>query len=197
MIKSVESIEPFRLFLVLGLVGHKVLWEMLRHKSPTPSKTSTKEKSWGLVFLKSGKMLVLAFLLVQALMLEVFPFGDPHSYVWTIGMIIFVLGLTTAVLGRIHLGTSWVDLEEYQVLPTQSMVVDGIYRYIRHPIYTGDLLLLLGLQLALRSWLVLGVLAFVVIVYRQAFQEEQILMKAFPPYQEYCRRTKRFIPFLV
>ena len=38
MIKVVESVESFRLLLVLGLISHKVLWEVLRHKRPTPSR---------------------------------------------------------------------------------------------------------------------------------------------------------------
>jgi protein-S-isoprenylcysteine O-methyltransferase Ste14 len=88
-------------------------------------------------------------------------------------------------------------VEEAQVLPEQQVVSSGIYGYIRHPIYTGDLLLLAGLELALNSWLVLGVLAPLVMVVRRAKAEEAILSRALPEYADYTARTKRFIPFVV
>ncbi len=79
----------------------------------------------------------------------------------------------------------------------QAVVSNGPYRLIRHPIYVGDLMLLFGLELALNSWLVLGVLLLAPIVLRQAVQEEKKLALALPGYQEYCANTKRFIPFVV
>ena len=78
-----------------------------------------------------------------------------------------------------------------------AVVSSGIYRYIRHPIYTGDILLLLGLELCLNSWLVLGLALLVPAVAVQAIKEEQKLVDALPDYASYIRRTKRFIPFLV
>jgi len=68
---------------------------------------------------------------------------------------------------------------------------------IRHPIYVGDLLLLIGLELALNSWLVLPAIILVPIVLAKAVQEERLLTQTLPGYEEYCRRTKRFVPFLL
>ena len=87
-------------------------------------------------------------------------------------------------------------LEDYRVLPEQSIVNRGIYGYIRHPIYTGDILLLFGLELALNSWLVLGVPVLIIIIVRQALAEEEILSKSFSDYDAYRARTNRFIPFI-
>jgi protein-S-isoprenylcysteine O-methyltransferase Ste14 len=113
-----------------------------------------------------------------------------------VGMVIYCVGLATAILGRIQLGANWSNLEDYQVLQEQSLVTHGVYRYIRHPIYTGDFLLLLGLQLALNSWLVLGVLILLPIIIRQTSAEEHLMAHAFPQYNAYRARTKRFIPYL-
>jgi protein-S-isoprenylcysteine O-methyltransferase Ste14 len=77
------------------------------------------------------------------------------------------------------------------------VVAYGVFRYIRHPIYVGDLLLLLGLELSLNSWLVLAVVCMIPGVLRQAVREERMLVIALPGYAAYCARTKRFIPFLV
>jgi len=76
----------------------------------------------------------------------------------TVGLLIYLGGLALAIAGRLGLGSNWVDLEDSRVLPRHAVVSSGIYRFIRHPIYTGDLLLLAGLQLALNSWLVVAVL---------------------------------------
>ena len=73
----------------------------------------------------------------------------------------------------------------------------------RHVILLGSKLhlintvLLTGLELALNSWLVLGVVLLVPIVTRQAVQEEAMLRQTLEGYTDYCTRTKRFIPFVV
>jgi protein-S-isoprenylcysteine O-methyltransferase Ste14 len=102
-----------------------------------------------------------------------------------------------AITGRLQLGRNWSDIETAQVLRGQSVVVHGLFRYIRHPIYVGDLLLLLGLELSLNSWLVMAVVFMMPGVLRQAVHEERMLVDALPGYEAYCARTKRFLPFIV
>jgi len=87
-------------------------------------------------------------------------------------------------------------LEDYQILKGQSVVSKGIYRYIRHPIYTGDLLLLFGLELALNSWLVLVVFFILFYVIKQISHEETLLLKKLSGYKEYRQNTKMMIPFV-
>jgi protein-S-isoprenylcysteine O-methyltransferase Ste14 len=76
------------------------------------------------------------------------------------------------------------------------LVAHGIYRWVRHPIYAGDLLLLLGLELALNSWAALGVLPLALYVRQKAAGEERDLARTLAGYDDYCRRTARFLPFL-
>ena len=183
--------------LFSGLIFHKLFWEVLKRvekvsSGPQPSST------WpGKRLIKLVKAMVLAFLAYQTLFLDIFPMFDNPAPVRIIGTSIYLLGLGTAVIGRLQLGKNWADLEDYQVLAKQSLVTTGIYRYIRHPIYTGDILLLIGLELALNSWLVLMVSIPFVIVMRQALAEEALLSQSFPNYETYCRQTKRFIPFVL
>jgi len=59
------------------------------------------------------------------------------------------------------------------------------------------LLLLFGLELALNSWLVLGVFVLAAAVYRQVLKEERVLLEQLPGYADYCARTRRFIPFVL
>jgi protein-S-isoprenylcysteine O-methyltransferase Ste14 len=71
----------------------------------------------------------------------------------------------------------------------------GPYRWVRHPLYVGEIVSTLGVALAANSyaafglWLVLCALQ----VYR-ALQEEQVLLRALPAYREYRSRTAALLP---
>jgi protein-S-isoprenylcysteine O-methyltransferase Ste14 len=147
---------------------------------------------------KLAKTVVLGAILVQT----VTPWywapisADPDTIV-AAGLAIYTIGLAVAIVGRVQLGGNWSDIEAAQVLTHQTVVRHGIYRFIRHPIYVGDLLLLTGLELALNSWLVLGVLVLTPIVLARAIREEELLKQSLTGYRDYCRTSKRFIPFVV
>jgi protein-S-isoprenylcysteine O-methyltransferase Ste14 len=72
----------------------------------------------------------------------------------------------------------------------------GLYRFARHPIYSGLLLMMVSIKLASGSWLrllTLGVL--VVLLTVKARWEEARLTQRFEGYAGYAARTARFIPF--
>lgn len=191
-----------RIFLFAGLVIHKVIWEIWKRRNlgSNPEDLRLSQllpKSRTKRIVKAGKVVVLIFFLVQALFLNVLPMNNPNPSIRVVGIVLFVLGLCTAIAGRISLGANWRDLEDRQVLPHQSLVTKGLYHFIRHPIYAGDMLLIVGLQLALQSWLVIFALAIVSLVIRQSLAEEKLLTHSFPGYREYCAQTKRFLPFLI
>ena len=189
--------EFLRLFLFLGLVLHKFVWEVLKRYGRGIERQQHSAKKPFKRFIKLLKMFVLVFLAIQTLFLDLFPITEEPTPLKIIGITLYLSGLVTAVIGRLHLGKNWVDLEDYRVLPGQSLVEYGIYRYIRHPIYMGDVLLLLGLELSLNSWLVLGVPILFFIVLRQTSIEEALLSRSLPGYDAYCAKTKRFIPFIL
>jgi protein-S-isoprenylcysteine O-methyltransferase Ste14 len=147
--------------------------------------------------LKAGKVAFLLLLVVQTLFLDLFPITANDIPVRAAGVILYVIGLATAISGRIQLGRNWANLEDYQVISGQSLVQSGLYQFIRHPIYIGDALLVAGLELALNSWLFIATIPLLYIVFRQAVAEEKILHAAFPGYREYQKKTKMFIPFVI
>jgi protein-S-isoprenylcysteine O-methyltransferase Ste14 len=185
-----------RVVLVLGLAAHKLLWEVLKRRRP---QVVPERGPRGLmtVVAKTVKIFVLTFLVLQTLFLDILPIAAEPAAVRGIGFGFFLCGLAFAMVGRLQLGRNWADLEDYTILPDQMLVARGLYRYVRHPIYAGDVVLLMGLELALNSWLVLGVVPVVLVVVRQAFAEEHLLQRVLPGYAEYCTRTKRFIPLIV
>jgi protein-S-isoprenylcysteine O-methyltransferase Ste14 len=182
-------VDGIRIGLFLGLLFRMLhVWALRRRHQGHPGKSVLK-------FFKDG---LRVFFALQALFWDIFPISrTPSDLTIITGLVIYSLGLVITVAGRMQLKENWSDLENYQILPMQSLVTGGIYRYIRHPVYTGDFLLFVGLELALNSWLILGALIIIPIMVRQASLEETLLTRAFPHYQNYCLNTKRFIPFIL
>src|SRR5262249_26902919 len=175
----VQLPDLVRTALFFGLVLHKAIWEILRRADP-PAHRSTVPLGPRLV--KIIKILVLAFLLAQTLFLDILPISGAPAQLHLVGGALYLLGLSLAITARMQLGRNWLDLESFDVRPTQTIVDRGIYRYVRHPIYTGDLLLVTGLELVLHSWLVLAVVPLALVIVKQVLAEETLLSRAFPSY---------------
>jgi protein-S-isoprenylcysteine O-methyltransferase Ste14 len=78
----------------------------------------------------------------------------------------------------------------------QTVVTDGPYRYVRHPMYAGVMLMLAGWPLLLGSYWACGPAALlaVIIVLRTAY-EDRMLRRGLPAYEQYSRRTRfRLLP---
>lgn len=109
--------------------------------------------------------------------------------------VLVVAGLIIAVWARVVLGRNWsarVTLKE-----DHELIQHGPYRFVRHPIYSGLLLMILGT--ALLSGHNGGFVAVVIcfLGFRiKLRQEEDLLTKKLPGYSEYMARTKALIPFL-
>lgn len=79
-----------------------------------------------------------------------------------------------------------------------ALSTSGLYRFVRHPIYTGVLAVVVALVLRSGSWLHLIVgLITVVFFDRKAAWEERRLVERYPDYPEYARRTPKFVPLPV
>jgi protein-S-isoprenylcysteine O-methyltransferase Ste14 len=183
-----------QIYLLTGLILHKVVWEILRKKS---DEKPSENKSFSLLAVKTVKIAILLGVIVQIWFPDFLPIAENPFALRIAGTAIYTIGLITAIAARFQLGDNWANIETGQVLRNQKVVAKGIYGFIRHPIYTGDLLLLLGLELALNSWLVLGVLVLAPVVLLKAIKEEQMLSQELSGYDDYRARTKRFIPFVI
>jgi protein-S-isoprenylcysteine O-methyltransferase Ste14 len=112
-----------------------------------------------------------------------------------LGLVILLLGLAVAVWARIHLGANWGTPMSQRVDP--ELVTSGPYRYVRHPIYSGILLGLIGTAVALDPvWFVVVVIVAVYFAY-SATVEERLMSVQFPAdYAEYRRHTRMLVPFI-
>ncbi len=187
-----------RLYLLAGLIAHKAVWEILkRRKTPSAEKLAPKPQPLTVQLVKMVKIAILLGIVTQTMLPEVLPISQEPFPLRVAGMGIYTAGLLIAIVARFQLDNNWSDIETAQILSHQKVVSNGIYGYVRHPIYVGDILLLFGLELSLNSWLVLGVALMTPVILLQATREEKKLVETLPGYDVYCQTTKRFIPFVV
>ncbi|HEY4219424.1 MAG TPA: isoprenylcysteine carboxylmethyltransferase family protein [Gemmatimonadaceae bacterium] len=116
--------------------------------------------------------------------------------VGVLGVAICLLGIALAVWARIHIGRNWGMPMSIKQEP--ELVDTGPYSYIRHPIYTGFLIALLGSAIAAGWWWGIALLTFAVYFLYSAKMEEKRLSQVMPTqYPAYMRRTKMLIPFVL
>lgn len=119
-----------------------------------------------------------------------------HPIPNTIGVVLSAIGIGIAIWARRHLGRNWGM--PMMVRENTELVTTGPYAYVRHPIYSGMLLAMLGSSLVKGiSWLILFVL-FGVYFVLGALAEERTMTRKFPEaYPAYQRRSKMLIPFVL
>jgi protein-S-isoprenylcysteine O-methyltransferase Ste14 len=104
-------------------------------------------------------------------------------------------GLAFIATGAIRLGRNLTPFPR----PREDgvLVSEGIFALVRHPIYSGFVLLTLGWSLAWRSLAALiGALILLLFFDLKARREEQWLETKYAEYPEYRRRVKKLIPFV-
>ena len=113
-----------------------------------------------------------------------------------IGVVLFGLGSALVfwsgiALGRLYSGD--VTLQE-----NHHLVTSGPYRYIRHPRYTGGILLGFGLSLTFNSWIgLVASVAFIGIILLRIRDEEALMREEFGrEWEVYCEHTWRLMPFI-
>ncbi len=77
-----------------------------------------------------------------------------------------------------------------------KLVTNGIYRYIRHPLYTIGSSLFISFGMMADSWFIaaLGILTFILMAIRTPKEEANLIEKFGDEYREYMKRTGRFLP---
>jgi protein-S-isoprenylcysteine O-methyltransferase Ste14 len=111
-------------------------------------------------------------------------------------LVLVAVGVAIAIWARWHIGEYWssrVALKE-----DHHLIQSGPYARVRHPIYSGMLLAMIGTGLFVGEWrAILGVLLVFAAHWQKARREEKLLASEFGPvYQDYCGRTGSLIPRL-
>ena len=113
-------------------------------------------------------------------------------------LILFFSGLV--LLGTAYMAIGQLNRPRIEVLDKHGLVTSGPYSRVRHPVYTGALLMVLGVTLLfLNVILIVGFLATLGLAHRKAVLEEEFLASEDgfgQTYREYMQKTGRFLPKL-
>jgi protein-S-isoprenylcysteine O-methyltransferase Ste14 len=142
----------------------------------------------------NGVAAVAVFVLVRVLRSGSLVVHSP--VLGAIGAAMLLSGLVLAIWARVHLGRNWGMPMTQKEEP--ELVTSGPYRLVRHPIYSGLILGLIGTALATN---LIGLIIAVVVgayFYYAASVEEKNLIATFPTaYPAYRLSTKMLIPFVL
>lgn len=127
----------------------------------------------------------------------VLPTGDA----WSIPNWLDRTAFVAELIGAVALTVGIVNLDRSLTpLPTPvehgELRTGGVYRWVRHPIYSGIDLLAIGVTIRSASWAVAAAtLGLIVWFMAKARFEESRLRRRYPEYAAYAAKTPRFVPF--
>jgi len=140
---------------------------------------------------------ILAIGFIGAFILPVFD----YRYHWSsIHFIVEIISLVVTNIGLIIMDIAMVQnayaSKLLDINKDQKLIDTGLYRHVRHPLYSGAALMMLGLPIALGSWISLipAAIGVISLIIRIKFEEE-MLIKGMDGYDEYRTRVKyKLIP---
>ena len=114
-----------------------------------------------------------------------------------VGMFITLIGLSFAIYARFYLGINWSG--KITIKEVHTIIKSGPYSIVRHPIYSGVLLGLIGTAIAVNEiGGILSIILFSIAYYRKIWIEERMLIEYFGgEYLAYKREVKTIIPFIL
>jgi len=121
----------------------------------------------------------------------------PHpKELYLFGLILFLVGLALRWYSIGYLGRFFtVDVS---ISSEHKLIDSGPYRYVRHPSYTGALLIFIGLGFCFGNWLsilFLTVPIMAAFLWRIRVEEHALIHGLGEKYRAYMERSKRLIPF--
>lgn len=127
-----------------------------------------------------------------------------HRYRWTsVPMPMELLGFCLITVGFLLIFRSMSEnayaSKVLDIRKDQQVIDTGVYAYVRHPMYSGFAIMIIGVPLGLGDWwsLIPGILTGVILYIRSIF-EEKMLIDGLSGYSEYMKKVKkRLIPFVL
>lgn len=113
------------------------------------------------------------------------------------GTIVFLSGLILRLAAFITLGMGFRPV--VSSARNETVIKKGVYRIIRHPSYTGMILIYVGLSLCLLNWVLtlISAAGFSALYIWRVHLEEKVLVSRFgKEYSDYQQKTRKFIPYV-
>jgi protein-S-isoprenylcysteine O-methyltransferase Ste14 len=192
------------LFIISFVVNFTTSYYLINKKNPRVIRNRMKVKKVGVTekTRKSSRsdLFIMPFLSIGFFGAIILPPIDYRFqwaiipfYVEMIGLIILNLGLIIMDFAMVQNAYASKILD---INKDQKLIDTGLYGHIRHPLYTGAILMILGLPIALGSWISLipAALGSLALIVRIRF-EEKMLIEGMDGYEEYLTRVKyKLIP---
>ncbi len=153
---------------------------------------------WGLSlkgFLYNNKgewLLLIQIILLLVLLFPGYPLVELQITVYTIsifiGLAVLLIGILLSLKAVLNLGPSFTPLPEPK--ENSEIILDGSYKYFRHPLYRALIIISIGMSIYKLSLLHLVVTMLLSILLKKKAQKEEInLVKKFPEYKNYQLNT--------
>ena len=155
--------------------------------------SAEKEKSQQVIQSIAG-IAFIAIFLISALDHR-FGWSAVSLFIVLVGDVLVALGLLVVFLVfRENTFTS----ATIEIATDQKVISTGPYSLVRHPMYSGAFIMLLGVPIALGSWWgLLAVIPVIIVIVARLFDEEKFLAQSLVGYPEYLNRVLyRLIPFV-
>jgi len=118
-----------------------------------------------------------------------------HWWLKAAAVLLVFGGALVAVSAARALGSGFTPFP--QPADTGDLVQQGPYSVVRHPVYSGGILVFAGISLALSPWSLAGTAALAVLWGLKARVEERFLMATYPGYAGYTAQVRfRLVPFV-
>jgi protein-S-isoprenylcysteine O-methyltransferase Ste14 len=119
-----------------------------------------------------------------------------HALLAVIGIVLVMLGIGLAVWARIELGRNWGMPMSQREDP--ELITGGPYAYVRHPIYSGVILGMVGSAIGHSVAWTLPLVLFSAYFFYSARREEELMCRQFPDsYPAYMQRTNMLVPYVL
>jgi protein-S-isoprenylcysteine O-methyltransferase Ste14 len=143
----------------------------------------------GIVFFITGYALSLTDIFFEPVKLV----SNHEVFIKTTGWIAIVLSQIFYLAAQNQLGQYWNP--EISVSKQHKLITEGVYSYIRHPMYTSFILLSIGLYIIDESIASLCFVMWALLLTSRVFAEEKLLLAKFgQKYQQYQKKTGLLIP---
>jgi protein-S-isoprenylcysteine O-methyltransferase len=116
---------------------------------------------------------------------------------YVFGVCVFAAGLVLRTYSIIYLGRFFTL--NVAIATDHRLIDSGPYRFIRHPAYTGGLMLCFGFGLSIGNWLSVVIIVVPTLAacwWRMKIEEAALLEALGEPYRRYMKRTKRLVPMI-
>lgn len=120
----------------------------------------------------------------------------PAKTAKSIGIGLVALGMLLVIWATVYIKGAIAGEVEPRL---QKLVQEGPYQFVRHPVYLGITIALLGVALTTRSWL--GMLCVLLLflpseIYRARLEDRALSLKFGSEWQDYAARTGFILPFI-